>query len=71
MLAFVHFPWWYHNPLTVTLPLSVKLFIESFEDRVVYQARYVEGTVDHLKVPFTPQFTSSNMAYRATFEQEV
>ena len=71
MLAFVYFPWWFQNSLRILLPRTVKPFIESFEDKVVYQAEYVDGEVDPKKIRFDGNFMSTNMAYRATIEPDI
>ncbi|KAH8820764.1 hypothetical protein F5884DRAFT_816473 [Xylogone sp. PMI_703] len=71
MLAFVYFPWWYQNSLKIRLPLTAKPLLDSFEDKVVYQAEYVDGGVDHTKVSFVADFSSRNEAYLATFESDL
>ncbi len=48
------------------LPESTRSFFESFSDRLVYQADFVDGDVDHKEVKFDTKFTSGNVAYNET-----
>jgi hypothetical protein len=66
MLAFVHFPWWCQNAQRITLPESSRQFLESVSDRVVYDADFVDGEVDHMRTEFKANFESGNESYKAS-----
>ncbi|EQB56309.1 hypothetical protein CGLO_03687 [Colletotrichum gloeosporioides Cg-14] len=66
MLAFVHYPWWYKNQGRLTLPESARPLLENISDRLVYDADFVDGPVDHTKTEFNANFESGNLAYRST-----
>lgn len=67
MLAFVHTPSWYQCPAKVVLPESTRPLIEGWADRryypVVYDAHFVDESIDHKTVKFNPNFSSSNPGY--------
>jgi len=68
MLAFVHTAWWYECSGVVVLPESAKSLVEQWATQqypVRYNPQYVPDDIDPKKVPFTVNFDSDNVAYRA------